>query len=125
VTNSTAAIDQLFHAMCARGASDLHLCVGSPPTVRKDGRMEALDAAAPPLTVEGIGALLEPIMPERNRKEFAERHDSDFAYEIPDLARFRANAFVDRKGPGAVFRVIPTNILTAEQLGISQHELQL
>ena len=108
VTSSAAAIDQLFHAMCAKGASDLHLCVGSPPIVRKDGRMEALDPSAPALTVADIDALLEPIMPERNRKEFAERHDTDFAYEIPDLARFRANAFVDRKGPGAVFRVIPT-----------------
>jgi twitching motility protein PilT len=125
VTNSTAAIDQLFHAMCAKAASDLHLCVGSPPLVRKDGRMEALDSSASALTVGDIEALLEPIMPERNRKEFAERHDTDFAYEIPDLARFRANAFVDRKGPGAVFRVIPSKILTAEQLGLSQHLLQL
>jgi twitching motility protein PilT len=111
--------------MCAKAASDLHLCVGSPPLVRKDGRMEALDSSVSALTVADIGALLEPIMPERNRKEFAERHDTDFAYEIPDLARFRANAFVDRKGPGAVFRVIPTKILTAEQLGLSQHLLQL
>ena len=125
MTNSTAVIDQLFHAMCTKAASDLHLCVGSPPLVRKDGRMEALDSSASALAVAEIEALLEPIMPERNRKEFAERHDTDFAYEIPDLARFRANAFVDRKGPGAVFRVIPTKILTAEQLGLSQHLLQL
>jgi len=125
VTNSTAAIDQLFHAMCGKAASDLHLCVGSPPLIRKDGRMEALDSSVSALAVADIEALLEPIMPERNRKEFAERHDTDFAYEIPDLARFRANAFVDRKGPGAVFRVIPSKILTAEQLGLSQHLLQL
>ena len=64
-------------------------------------------------------------MPERNRKEFVERHDTDFAYEIDGLARFRANAFCDRKGPGAVFRVIPTKILTAEQLGLSPFILQL
>jgi twitching motility protein PilT len=120
-----AAIDRLFQAMCAKAASDLHLCVGSPPLVRKDGRMEALDSSASALTVEDVETLLAPIMPERNRKEFAERHDTDFAYEIADLARFRANAFVDRKGPGAVFRVIPTKILTAEQLGLSQHLLQL
>jgi twitching motility protein PilT len=125
VTDSTAAIDRLFQAMCAKVASDLHMCVGSPPLVRKDGRMEALDSSASALTAEDIETLLAPIMPERNRKEFAERHDTDFAYEIPDLARFRANAFVDRKGPGAVFRVIPTKILTAEQLGLSQHLLQL
>jgi twitching motility protein PilT len=121
----SAAIDQLFHAMCGAGASDLHLCVGSPPLVRKDGHMQPLDPAAAPLTVEDIEGLMAPIMPERNRKEYAERHDSDFAYEIEGLARFRANAFVDRKGPGAVFRVIPSKILTAEQLGLSQHLLQL
>ena len=64
-------------------------------------------------------------MPEKNRKEFAERHDTDFAYEIAGLARFRSNVFADRRGPGAVFRVIPSKILTAEQLGLSPHILQL
>src|SRR5688572_26881126 len=123
--DSTAAIDRLFHAMCTAKASDLHLCVGSPPTIRKDGRMEPLDAADPVLSAEAIDSLLGPIMPDRNRKEFSERHDTDFAYEIAGLARFRANAFVDRKGPGAVFRVIPSKILTAEQLGLSQHLLNL
>ena len=68
-------------------------------------------------------ALLALIAPERNCAGAC--HDTDFAYEIPDLARFRANIFLDRKGPGAVFRVIPTKILTAEQLGLSQHLLQL
>jgi twitching motility protein PilT len=119
------SIDRLLHAMCVAGASDLHLCVGSPPVIRKDGRMQPLDAAETALTSEDIAALLMPIMPERFRTEYAERHDADFAYEIPDLARFRANAFVDRKGPGAVFRVIPSSIMTAEQLGLSPHVLQL
>ena len=105
--STTASIDPLFHAMCTAGASDLHLCVGSPPLVRKDGRMEPLDPSAQPLSADDIDGLLAPIMPDRNRQEFSARHDTDFAYEIPDLARFRANAFVDRKGPGAVFRVIP------------------
>ena len=66
-----------------------------------------------------IVRLLDPITPDKNRQEFAEKHDTDFAYEIPGLARFRANMFMDRKGRGGVFRVIPTNILTAEQLGLS------
>src|SRR5688572_14372338 len=123
--DSTAAIDQLFQGMCAASASDLHLCVGSPPLIRKDGRMEPLDPSDAALSVEVIGALIASIMPERNRQEFSERHDTDFAYEIAGLARFRANAFVDRKGPGAVFRVIPSKILTAEQLGLSHHLLQL
>ena len=113
-------IDRLFHAMCAAGASDLHLTVGSPPMVRKDGV-----PVAAPLTAVDVERLLAPIVPERNRKEFADRHDTDFAYEIAGLARFRTNVFVDRKGPGAVFRVIPSKILTAEQLGLSPHVLQL
>jgi twitching motility protein PilT len=119
------AIDQLFHGMVGAGASDLHLCVGSPPLIRKDGRMQPLDAEAAPLAPHDLSRLLAPIMPEANRKEFSERHDTDFAYEVADLARFRANAFVDRKGPGAVFRVIPAKILTAEQLGLSPAILAL
>jgi twitching motility protein PilT len=120
-----APIDRLFRAMCDAGASDLHLSVGSPPIIRKDGRMQPLDPAEAVLSAADVGALLTPIMPERNRAEYASRHDTDFAYEIPDLARFRANAFADRRGPGAVFRVIPSHILTAEQLGLSPHILQL
>jgi twitching motility protein PilT len=119
------AIDVLFRGMCEVGASDLHLCVGMPPLIRKDGRIQQLDAAAAPLTDEELRALLEPIMPEINRHEFGECRDTDFAYEIPDLARFRANIFADRKGRGAVFRVIPNKILTAEQLGLSPHILKL
>ncbi|MGE3511256.1 MAG: type IV pilus twitching motility protein PilT [Vicinamibacterales bacterium] len=120
-----APIDQLFRQMCAVGASDLHLCVGAPPLVRKDGRMQPLDPQFPVLDMASVQALLMPIMPEKNRKEYDARHDTDFGYEIAGLARFRANAFVDRLGPGAVFRVIPAKILTAEQLGLSTHILQL
>ena len=119
------AIDSLFRAMYAAGASDLHLSVGVPPLVRKDGHMQPLDAAAAPLTPDATTALLEEILPEKNRREFAERHDTDFAYEIAGLARFRANVFLDRKGPGAVFRVIPSSILTAETLGLSPAILAL
>ncbi len=119
------AIDRLFHAMCQMGASDLHLCVGSPALVRKDGRIQALDPNMPALTDDFLQRLLDPIMPPINRQEFAERHDTDFAYEIPKLARFRANVFADRKGRGACFRVIPSDILSAEKLGLSQHILNL
>jgi twitching motility protein PilT len=122
---STDPIDALFRAMCERGASDLHLSVGSPPLLRKDGRMQPLAEGAEPLTADAVLSLLLPILPEQNRREFRERHDSDFAYELKGVARFRGNAFMDRKGPGAVFRVIPANILTAEQLGLSQHILNL
>jgi len=121
----TAYIDGLFRLMCQMGASDLHLAVGLPPMVRKDGHMQPLDPAAPVLDAAMIVRLLDPITPDKNRQEFAEKHDTDFAYEIPGLARFRANMFMDRKGRGGVFRVIPTNILTAEQLGLSSAILGL
>ena len=125
VVLDSGPIDALFRAMCEQKASDLHLSVGSPPVIRKDGRMEPLNESAPPLTPDDILALLMPILPKPNKREFHERHDSDFAYELSGTARFRGNAFMDRRGPGAVFRVIPANILTAEQLGLSQAILNL
>jgi twitching motility protein PilT len=124
-TATALPIDALFEAMCRMGASDLHLSTGMPPLVRKDGVVQPLDAAAGAMDADYLVALLDPIMPEKNRREFAERHDTDFAYEIAGLARFRANVFMDRKGRGAVFRVIPSKILTAEALGLSPAILQL
>ena len=121
----THEIDVLFRLMCQAGASDLHLSVGTPPLVRKDGGIQPLDAAAPVLDAASIVRLLDPIMPEKNKHDFTERHDTDFAYEITGLARFRANVFMDRKGRGAVFRVIPSDILTAEKLGLSPAILNL
>ncbi len=118
-------IDTLFRAMVEVGASDLHLSVGATPMVRKDGRMQPLDPAMAPLTGPMVTELLAPIVPDKNRQEFAERHDTDFAYEIAGLARFRSNVFEDRRGPGAVFRVIPAKILSAETLGLSPHIMQL
>jgi twitching motility protein PilT len=125
VSVGEAAIDRLFYKMCELKASDLHLCVGMPPLVRKDGSIQPLEEGAAALTSESVVSLVEPIMPSKNREEFARRHDTDFAYEIDGLARFRANVFMDRKGRGAVFRVIPSKILTAEDLNLSQHILQL
>ena len=118
-------IDRLFRAMCALGASDLHLSTGVVPLVRKDGRMQPLDPAAPILEPADILQLLREILPEKSRMEFEERHDADFAYELTGVARFRGNVFMDRKGMGAVFRVIPSRILTAEELGLSPHILKL
>jgi twitching motility protein PilT len=118
-------IDALFHLMVEAKASDLHLSVGTTPLVRKDGHIQPLDAAAPPLDQATMMRLLDPITPDKNKLEFREKRDTDFAYEIAGLARFRANLFLDRKGPGAVFRVIPSKILTAEQLGLSPAILNL
>ncbi|MGB2715328.1 MAG: type IV pilus twitching motility protein PilT, partial [Vicinamibacterales bacterium] len=123
--NGAPEIDRLFHAMCAMKASDLHISSGMPPLVRKDGEIRPLEEAAAALSAREIERLLDPIIPEKNATEFQRRHDTDFAYEIAGLARFRANVFMDRKGRGAVFRVIPSKILTAEDLGLSPFILQL
>ena len=118
-------MDALFRRMADEGSSDLHLSVSMPPMVRKDGKMQRLDCAESVLSPEVMTELLHSIMPEKNREEFERRHDTDFAYEIAGLARFRCNVFMDRKGMGAVFRIIPTKILTAEQLGLSKAIMDL
>ena len=115
-----ARMDVLFHKMAEVGASDLHLSVSMPPMVRKDGKMMQLQCTEQTLSPDVMKELLTSIMPSKNQEEFGKRNDTDFAYEIPNLARFRANIFADRKGMGGVFRIIPTKILTAEQLGLSQ-----
>jgi twitching motility protein PilT len=120
----TAAMDELFRTLVEMKASDLHVSVGSPPTVRHDGEIQALPDRAV-LSAADTERMLWPIAPERNREEFKRRHDTDFAYEIPGLARFRCNFFMDRKGMGGVFRVIPTKILTAEEMGLPKEVLAL
>lgn len=121
----TAQMDALFSQMAAAGASDLHLSVSVSPMMRADGKMKLLQEGGQPLTAEAMKSILTSIMPAKNQGEFAARHDTDFAYEIPGLARFRCNIFMDRKGMGAVFRIIPTKILTAEQLGLSKPIMDL
>jgi twitching motility protein PilT len=125
VATAGNAIDRLFRLMVEAKASDLHISTGMPPLVRKDGHIRALEDGAAALTDDEVAALLAPITPEPNRAEFAEHSDTDFAYEVRGLARFRANMFMDRKGRGAVFRVIPAKILTSEELGLSPHILKL
>jgi twitching motility protein PilT len=115
---------ELLRSLVDRKASDLHLCTGSPPTLRVDGRIESLTGQAP-LTAAEAERLLLSITPARNRDEFAERHDTDFAHEIPGLARFRCNLFMDRKGPGGVFRVIPSKIMTAEDMALPRELLEV
>ena len=123
--STSPVIDAMFRTMCELGASDLHLSSGSCPLVRKDGEMRPLHQDGAPLGRDAVNAILMEITPAKNREEFQARHDTDFAYEIEGLARFRANIFMDRLGVGGVFRVIPSTILTAEQLGLSQHVLNL
>jgi twitching motility protein PilT len=120
-----ARMDMLFHKMAEAGASDLHLSVSMPPMIRKDGKIQVLQCGETTMTPESLRELLTSIMPAKTREEFTRRNDSDFAYEIPNLARFRANVFMDRKGMGAVFRIIPSKMTTAEQLGLSPAILNL
>jgi twitching motility protein PilT len=77
------------------------------------------------LTAEEVWNQLERVIPDKNRREFEERNDTDFAYEVEGLARFRANVFRDRFGPGAVFRVIPFEVLSPEKLGLPRAVIQL
>jgi twitching motility protein PilT len=121
---ATAEMDALFRQMVEIGASDLHLSSGSVPMVRHDGEMKAVPGRAQ-LSASDVERILWPIAPERNREEFRRRNDTDFAYEIDGLARFRCNFFMDRKGMGAVFRVIPSRIITAEEMGLSKEILDL
>jgi twitching motility protein PilT len=123
-TGPTAEADSLFRQMVKMKASDMHMCIDMPPMVRHDGEIKPMPGRAT-LTAKDMERILMPIAPQRNREEYARRHDTDFAYMIEGLARFRANFFVDRKGMGAVFRVIPSKIITAEDMGLSKEILEL
>lgn len=109
-------IDLYFEAMLEHGASDLHLATGNPPIFRISGDMQHIDA--PALVHDELKAMLFEICPEDKREEFEASGDVDFAYELTGKARFRANFFNQKKGIAAVFRTIPDEILTAEQLGL-------
>ncbi len=107
-------IDRFFRLMVDRGASDLHLSVGRPPLFRLSGRIEPVRYRV--LTEADYRSLIRPITPENLWEQFEETGDVDFAYQVEDLARFRVNLFRQQRGAGAVFRVIPTRILTIDQL---------
>ena len=110
-----AKIDAFFKLMNEQGASDLHLVAGSQPVLRVHGDMERIKYRE--LSNDELKGILYEIAPEDKIKTFEETGDIDFAYEIPNLARYRANYFQQKWGVGAVFREIPSDILTAEQLG--------
>ena len=111
-------MESLLRALITNKASDLHLRAGSPPLLRASGDISPI-ANEPVLSSDDIEAMLLSVMLERNREEFKELSDSDFAHEIPGVARFRGNALRERKGTGAVFRAIPAAVVTVEQMGIS------
>ena len=111
-----AKIDAFFKLMNDQGASDLHLVSGQPPALRIRGDMERVKYKV--LENDELKAMLYEIAPEDKVKVFEETGDADFGYEIPGLARYRANFFMQKYGVAAVFREIPSKILTAEQLGL-------
>jgi len=111
-----AQIDAFFKLMNEQGASDLHLVTGQQPVLRVQGELTRVKYKE--LTNDSLKAMLYEIAPEDKVKVFEETGDVDFAYEIPGLARYRANFFEQKWGVAAVFREIPSDILTCEQLGL-------
>jgi twitching motility protein PilT len=111
-----AKIDAFFKLMHEQGASDLHLVAGQPPLLRIHGDMERVKYKV--LDDDDLRKMLYEITPEDKIKVFEETGDVDFGYEVPGLARYRANYFMQLFGLGAVFREIPNEITTCEQLGL-------
>ena len=111
-----AQIDAFFKLMNDQGASDVHLISGQQPVLRIQGELERVKYKI--LDNDSLKAMLYEIAPEDKVKVFEETGDIDFAYEIPGLARYRANFFEQKYGVGAVFREIPSDILTCDQLGL-------
>ncbi|MDB4935164.1 MAG: Twitching motility protein PilT [Labilithrix sp.] len=112
-----ARVDELLREMMAAKASDLHLSSGNHPVMRVHGEIH-FGKDRQVLTSADVNALVQEIMNDKAKKDFAELRDADFAYEIPGLARFRINVFEDRNGVGAVMRQIPIDIITTEKLGL-------
>jgi len=111
-----AQIDAFFKLMNEQGASDLHLVTGQQPVLRIQGDLTRVKYKE--LDNDNLKAMLYEIAPEDKVKVFEETGDVDFAYEIPGLARYRANFFEQKWGVAAVFREIPSDILSCEQLGL-------
>lgn len=114
-----AWIDALFNRMVEVGASDLHMTSGTRPQFRLHGDIVPINECAE-IQPDQMRQILREISPDKNWQQFEEENDTDFAYELPGLARFRVNLFMDNRGPGAVFRVIPEEILSCDQLGLPE-----
>ena len=111
-------ITELLAFSAEQGASDLHLSAGLPPMIRVDGDVRRVNV--PAQDHAEVQALVYDIMNDRQRKDFEEFLETDFSFEVPGVARFRVNAFNQNRGAGAVFRTIPSEVLTMETLGMGQ-----
>ncbi len=111
-------IQELLNFSVKSKASDMHLSAGMPPLIRVDGDIRRIDV--PALDHKTVHGLIYEIMNDKQRKNYEKDLECDFSFEIPNLARFRVNAFVQNRGAGGVFRTIPSKILSMEQLGMGE-----
>ena len=111
-------ITELLAFSAKQNASDLHLSAGLPPMIRVDGDVRRINL--PPLEHKEVHSLIYEIMNDKQRKDYEEYLETDFSFEVPGVARFRVNAFNQNRGAGAVFRTIPSKVLTMEELGMGQ-----
>jgi len=111
-------ITELLAFSAKQGASDLHLSAGLPPMIRVDGDVRRINV--PPLDHTQVHELIYDIMNDKQRKDFEEFFETDFSFEVPGVARFRVNAFNQNRGAAAVFRTIPSKVLTMDDLGMGQ-----
>jgi len=111
-------ITELLAFSAKNGASDLHLSAGMPPMIRVDGEVRRINL--PPLEHKEVHKLVYDIMNDKQRRDFEEKLETDFSFEVPGVARFRVNAFNQNRGAGAVFRTIPSKVLSMEDLGMGQ-----
>lgn len=111
-------IEELLVFSQKQGASDLHLSAGLPPIIRVDGDIRRIDL--PQLSKEDVNAMLSTLMNDKQKAEFEKTLEADFSFEVPNVARFRVNAFHQNRGTGAVLRTIPSKVLTMEDLGMGK-----
>jgi twitching motility protein PilT len=111
-------ITELLAFSAKQGASDLHLSAGLPPMIRVDGDVRRINL--PAMEHKEVHSLIYEIMNDKQRKDFEEFLETDFSFEVPGVARFRVNAFNQNRGSGAVFRTIPSKVITMEELGMGQ-----
>ncbi|BBB28238.1 type IV pilus twitching motility protein PilT [Neptunomonas japonica] len=111
-------ITELLSFTVQQGASDLHITAGMPPVIRVDGDVRRIKL--PALEQKQVQTLIYDIMNDKIRKDFEDRFEADFSFEVPGLARFRVNAFNQNRGAAAVFRTIPSKVLTMDELGMGK-----
>ncbi|MEY4590704.1 MAG: hypothetical protein RL497_2780 [Pseudomonadota bacterium] len=111
-------ITELLAFSAKQRASDLHLSAGLPPMIRVDGDVRRINL--PPMDHKQVHSLIYEIMNDKQRKDYEEYLETDFSFEVPGVARFRVNAFNQNRGAGAVFRTIPSKVLSMEELGMGQ-----